>query len=93
MGDYDPSQHGPNYIVDLKLTLNQTSKQLLDEAKRLHQYELVGHTPPEAELLFLKKACQMVGIFLFVLDLNLLKSNFFFQLGNLWCRSSSSKRS
>lgn len=43
----------------MKLTLNQTSKQLLDEAKRLHQTELVGHTPPEAEFLFLKKACHM----------------------------------
>lgn len=59
LGDYDASQHGPNYIVELKLTLNQTSKQLLDEARRLHQTELVGHTPPEAEMLFLKKACQM----------------------------------
>lgn len=59
LGDYDPVQHGPNYVVDLKLTLNQTNKQLLEEAKCLHQNELVGHTPPEAEMLFLKKACQM----------------------------------
>lgn len=43
----------------MKLTLNQTSKQILDEAKRLHQTELVGHTPPQSELLFIKKASQM----------------------------------
>jgi len=55
LGDYDPEEHVGNYISEFKLLLNQNSK-IEAHVMEIHQNQMRGQTPAEAELNFLKKA-------------------------------------
>ena len=58
MGDFDPKEHGDNYLSSFKLTQNHTTK-LEKSVMELHKKDMVGLTPGEAALGFLKKAAQL----------------------------------
>lgn len=55
LGDYDPEEHTGNYIQPLGLPLSGNEK-LESDVMNLHQTELKGQSPAQAETSFLKKA-------------------------------------
>jgi len=55
LGDYDAQEHGENYISSFKLVPNQSSK-LEKTVSEIHQKDMKGLTPADAELAFIKKA-------------------------------------
>ena len=58
IGDYDPKLHEGNYISEHKLLLKQTEA-IEEKAMKLHQTELKGFTPEQAETHFLRLASQL----------------------------------
>lgn len=58
LGDYDPKLHEGNYISEHKLLLKQTEA-IEEKAMKLHQTELKGFTPQQAETHFLRLASQL----------------------------------
>ncbi|XP_076684318.1 FERM domain containing isoform X3 [Andrena cerasifolii] len=58
LGDYDPEIHDGNYISAHKLLLKQTDT-IEDKAMDLHQTQLKGFTPEQAETHFLRLASQL----------------------------------
>ncbi|XP_015182396.1 PREDICTED: FERM domain-containing protein 5 isoform X4 [Polistes dominula] len=58
LGDYDPEMHEGNYISEHKLLLKQTET-IEEKAMELHQTELKGFTPEEAETRFLGLASKL----------------------------------
>ncbi|XP_043524075.1 FERM domain-containing protein 5 isoform X5 [Frieseomelitta varia] len=58
LGDYDPKIHEGNYISEHKLLLKQTEA-IEEKAMKLHQTELKGFTPEQAETHFLRLASQL----------------------------------
>ncbi|CAK9832897.1 FERM domain-containing protein 5 [Anthophora retusa] len=58
LGDYDPKLHEGNYISEHKLLLKQTEA-IEEKAMELHQTELKGFTPEQAETHFLRLASQL----------------------------------
>ncbi|XP_066593638.1 FERM domain-containing protein 5 isoform X3 [Prorops nasuta] len=55
LGDYDPEIHEGNYISEHKLLLKQTET-IEEKAMELHQGQLKGFTPEQAETHFLRLA-------------------------------------
>lgn len=55
LGDYDPEEHTGNYIQTLGLPLSGNEK-LENDVMNLHQTELKGQSPAQAETSFLKRA-------------------------------------
>lgn len=55
LGDYDPEEHIENYIQSLGLPLSGNEK-LQADVMNLHQTELKGQSPAQAETSFLKRA-------------------------------------
>ncbi|XP_011707666.1 PREDICTED: FERM domain-containing protein 5 isoform X2 [Wasmannia auropunctata] len=58
LGDYDPEIHEGNYISEHKLLKTQTST-IEEKAMELHQAQLKGFTPEQAENYFLRIASQL----------------------------------
>jgi hypothetical protein len=58
LGDYDPELHEGNYISEQKLLLKQTDA-IEEKALELHQTQLKGFTPEQAETHFLRLASQL----------------------------------
>lgn len=58
LGDYDPEIHEQNYISEHKLLLKQTET-IEEKAMDLHQSQLKGFTPEQAETHFLRLASQL----------------------------------
>ncbi|XP_043800920.1 FERM domain-containing protein 5 isoform X3 [Apis laboriosa] len=58
LGDYDSKLHEGNYISEHKLLLKQTEA-IEEKAMKLHQTELKGFTPQQAETHFLRLASQL----------------------------------
>nr|XP_031834840.1 band 4.1-like protein 4 isoform X1 [Nomia melanderi] len=58
LGDYDPEMHEGNYISAHKLLLKQTET-IEEKAMELHQTQLKGFTPEQAETHFLRLASQL----------------------------------
>ncbi|XP_046434461.1 FERM domain-containing protein 5 isoform X7 [Neodiprion pinetum] len=58
LGDYDPEIHEGNYISEHKLLLKQTET-IEEKAMDLHQTQLKGFTPEQAETHFLRLASQL----------------------------------
>lgn len=58
LGDYDPEIHEGNYIAEHKLLLKQTET-IEEKAIELHQSQLKGFTPEQAETHFLRLASQL----------------------------------
>ncbi|XP_043477728.1 FERM domain-containing protein 5 isoform X2 [Leptopilina heterotoma] len=58
LGDYDPEIHESNYISEHKLLLKQTET-IEEKAMDLHQTQLKGFTPEQAETHFLRLASQL----------------------------------
>ncbi|XP_053974669.1 FERM domain-containing protein 5 isoform X2 [Hylaeus anthracinus] len=58
LGDYDPEIHEGNYISAHKLLLKQTEA-IEEKAMELHQTQLKGFTPEQAETHFLRLASQL----------------------------------
>ncbi|XP_031782571.1 FERM domain-containing protein 5 isoform X8 [Nasonia vitripennis] len=58
LGDYDPEIHEGNYIGEHKLLLKQTEA-IEEKALELHQTQLKGFTPEQAETHFLRLASQL----------------------------------
>ena len=58
LGDYDPEIHEDNYISEHKLLLKQTET-IEEKAMELHQTQLKGFTPEQAETHFLRLASQL----------------------------------
>lgn len=58
LGDYDPKIHEGNYISEHKLLLKQTEA-IEEQAMKLHQSELKGLNPEQAETRFLWLASQL----------------------------------
>ncbi|OAD61913.1 FERM domain-containing protein 3 [Eufriesea mexicana] len=58
LGDYEPKIHEGNYISEHKLLLKQTEV-IEEKAMKLHQTELKGFTPEQAETHFLRLASQL----------------------------------
>ncbi|XP_014209434.1 FERM domain-containing protein 5-like isoform X2 [Copidosoma floridanum] len=58
LGDYDPELHEGNYMAEHKLLLKQTET-IEERALELHQTQLKGFSPEQAELQFLKLAAQL----------------------------------
>ncbi|XP_015594364.1 FERM domain-containing protein 5 isoform X6 [Cephus cinctus] len=58
LGDYDPELHEGNYISEHKLLLKQTES-IEEKAMELHQTQLKGFTPEQAETHFLRLASQL----------------------------------
>lgn len=58
LGDYEPKIHEGNYISEHKLLLKQTES-IEEKAMKLHQTELKGFTPEQAETHFLRLASQL----------------------------------
>lgn len=58
MGDYNPQEHVGNYASEFKIFLKQTLS-MEEEMMEIHQTELKGQSPEEAEANFLRKACVM----------------------------------
>ncbi|KYQ49007.1 FERM domain-containing protein 3 [Trachymyrmex zeteki] len=58
LGDYDPEIHEGNYISEHKLLKTQTPT-IEDKAMDLHQTQLKGFTPEQAENYFLRIASQL----------------------------------
>lgn len=58
LGDYDPEEHQEDYVSEFKLVMNQTAK-LEANVMEIHQKEMRGQTPAQAELNFLKKAAAL----------------------------------
>lgn len=67
LGDYDVAEHGSSidYIRDIQFAPNQTDELLMKIAE-MHQTQLQGRTPAEAELMYLENAkkLEMYGIHL-----------------------------
>lgn len=58
LGDYNPQEHVGNYASEFKIFLKQTLN-MEEEMMEIHQTELKGQSPEEAEANFLRKACMM----------------------------------
>ena len=58
LGDYDPTEHGEEYISELKLLLKQTPEIEAKVAEH-HRTTMHGLTPEQAETSFLKQAYQL----------------------------------
>lgn len=58
LGDYDIEVHEGNYISEHKLLLKQTET-IEEKAMELHQTQLKGFTPEQAETHFLRLASQL----------------------------------
>lgn len=58
LGDYDPEIHEGNYISEHKLLKTQTPT-IEEKAMELHQTQLKGFTPEQAENYFLRIASQL----------------------------------
>lgn len=58
LDDYDPEIHVGNYISEHKLLLKQTLA-IEEKAMELHQTQLKGFTPEQAETHFLRLASQL----------------------------------
>ncbi|XP_014238109.1 FERM domain-containing protein 5 isoform X2 [Trichogramma pretiosum] len=58
LGDYDPELHEGNYIAENKLLLKQTES-IEEKALELHQTQLKGFSPEQAETHFLRLAAQL----------------------------------
>ncbi|XP_012277275.1 FERM domain-containing protein 5 [Orussus abietinus] len=58
LGEYDPEIHEGNYISEHKLLLKQTET-IEEKAMELHQTQLKGFTPEQAETHFLRLASQL----------------------------------
>ncbi|XP_011149336.1 FERM domain-containing protein 5 isoform X4 [Harpegnathos saltator] len=58
LGDYDTEAHEGNYISEHKLLLKQTET-IEEKAMELHQTQLKGFTPEQAETHFLRLASQL----------------------------------
>jgi len=58
LGDYDPEIHEGNYISEHKLLKTQTPT-IEEKAMELHQTQLKGFTPEQAENYFLRLASQL----------------------------------
>ncbi|XP_048513685.1 FERM domain-containing protein 5 isoform X5 [Athalia rosae] len=58
LGDYDPDIHEGNYISEHKLLLKQTEP-IEEKAMDIHQTQLKGFTPEQAETHFLRLASQL----------------------------------
>ncbi|XP_011498240.1 PREDICTED: FERM domain-containing protein 5-like [Ceratosolen solmsi marchali] len=58
LGDYEPELHEGNYISEHKLLLKQTDA-IEEKALELHQTQLKGFTPEQAETHFLRLASQL----------------------------------
>ncbi|XP_054724794.1 FERM domain-containing protein 3-like [Uloborus diversus] len=56
LGDYDPDEHPPNYVSEFKLLLKQTQR-IEEKIAEIHQKQLRGKVPADAEICFLRKAC------------------------------------
>ncbi|XP_051887031.1 remodeling and spacing factor 1-like isoform X6 [Pristis pectinata] len=54
LGDYDPEEHGPDYVSEIRFAPNQT-KELEERVAELHK-TYRGMTPGEAEMNFLENA-------------------------------------
>ncbi|XP_062897351.1 band 4.1-like protein 1 isoform X8 [Mobula hypostoma] len=54
LGDYDPEEHGPDYVSEIRFAPNQT-KELEERVMELHK-TYRGMTPGEAEMNFLENA-------------------------------------
>ncbi|XP_032897186.1 band 4.1-like protein 1 isoform X4 [Amblyraja radiata] len=54
LGDYDPEEHGPDYVTEIRFAPNQT-KELEERVVELHK-SYRGLTPGEAEMNFLENA-------------------------------------
>ncbi|XP_078275315.1 uncharacterized protein LOC144604582 isoform X2 [Rhinoraja longicauda] len=54
LGDYDPEEHGPDYVTEIRFAPNQT-KELEERVVELHK-SYRGVTPGEAEMNFLENA-------------------------------------
>jgi erythrocyte membrane protein band 4.1 len=54
LGDYEPDEHGPNYLSDFRFAPNQTHE-LEEKVCELHKQHR-GQTSAEAELLYLENA-------------------------------------
>ncbi|XP_015791269.1 FERM domain-containing protein 5 [Tetranychus urticae] len=64
LGDYDPEEHGENYVSSFKLVPNQSTKlsqttSLEKTVAEIHQKDMRGLTPGDAELNFIKKASSL----------------------------------
>lgn len=58
LGDYDPNEHDTQYISSLKLVANQNTK-LEKTVAEIHQKDIKGLGPAEAEALFLQRAASL----------------------------------
>lgn len=54
LGDYEPDEHGPNYLADFRFAPNQTPE-LEEKVSELHKQHR-GQKPSEAELRYLENA-------------------------------------
>ena len=58
LGDFDPRDHTGRYVHDMKIIPNQSEEKLEQTVTQMHQTDMKGQSPAEAELSFLKKASQ-----------------------------------
>ncbi|GLV46336.1 uncharacterized protein CBL_13173 [Carabus blaptoides fortunei] len=58
IGDYDSAVHVGNYVSEYKLLLKQT-EMLEEKIMEIHQKQLKGQSPSQAENIFLRIACQI----------------------------------
>lgn len=58
IGDYDSAVHVGNYVSEYKLLLKQT-EMIEEKIMEIHQKQLKGQSPSQAENIFLRIACQI----------------------------------
>lgn len=56
LGDYDPLDHTGNYVRDLNIIPSLSAEKIEEHVTQLHQTDMKGQSPAEAELAFLKKS-------------------------------------
>lgn len=81
LGDYDIEVHEGNYISEHKLLLKQTES-IEEKAMELHQTQLKGFTPEQAETHFLRLASQLDT---YAVDPHPVKVSFIFYLCAYLC--------
>jgi len=59
LGDFDPVDHKGRYVYDMKILPPNKESVFEERVTQLHQTDMKGQTPAEAELAFLKKACSL----------------------------------
>lgn len=74
MGDYNPEEHGPNYLSNMQLIIGQTDdiEKKISELHKLHK----GQLPADAEFNFLDhaKRIDMYGVELHKAKVNKIKN-------------------